>query len=78
MEKLGFHSQWIEMIMSCVSSVKYRVRYNSQETEEFIPTRGIRQGDSLSPICFSYAQKIYLACCSLKKNLVALSELECA
>ena len=31
--KLGFHEDWIKMIMLCVSSVEYKVRYNSVETE---------------------------------------------
>ena len=52
MEKLGFHQQWVGMIMACVSSVKYKVRFNSQETEDFVPTRGIRQGDPHSPYLF--------------------------
>ena len=49
MQKLGFHEQWIKMIMACVSSVRYTVRFNSQETDVFTPSRGIRQGDPLSP-----------------------------
>ena len=52
MRKLGFHEKWIRLIMSCVSSVTYAVRVNEVPYGHILPTRGLCQGDPLSPYFF--------------------------
>jgi hypothetical protein len=55
MRKMGFYEGWINVMMTCVKSVRYQVRFNSEETDLFIPTRGLRQGSR--HICFYYLLK---------------------
>lgn len=45
---LGFKDHWIIIDMSCITSLNYSILVNERPGEVIIPTRGLRQGDSLS------------------------------
>jgi len=52
MESYGFDNQWIKWVMALVSTPSFSILMNGSPTKLIYPSRGIRQGDSLSPFLF--------------------------
>lgn len=68
MLKLGFNLTWVTWIMRCVKTVSYSFLINGDPRGKIKPTRGIRQGDAISPYLF-------LVCVEVLSRLISTAEL---
>ena len=73
MLKMGFHDNWVRLVMETVRIVSYSILINDSSQGFIKPARGIDQGDPLSPYLFLLCSE---GLNGLIKNNVAASDLK--
>ena len=78
LHQLGFHPRLVEMVMQCISTVTYSFLINGSPRGMVSPSRGIRQGDPLSPYIFILCSEVLSGLCNIAQEEGSLKGIKVA
>jgi hypothetical protein len=78
LELLGFHPTWIKWISQCITTSSFSILLDGAPFGKFFPTRGLRQGDPLSPFLFILGSEILSRLLLREENLGSLHGIKIA
>ena len=61
LQVMNFPTLWITLVMECISPVSYKIIINGEQSQSFLPSRGLRQGDPISPYIFMLSVNVLSA-----------------
>ena len=59
LRRMGFGVRWCRWIRTCISTVQFSVSFNGSPAHFFGSSRGLRQGDPLSPLLFLVMMEVF-------------------
>jgi hypothetical protein len=78
LELLGFQPTWIKWISQCITTSSFSILLDGTPFGKLFPSKGLRQGDSLSPFLFILSSEILSRLLLREENLGSLHGIKIA